>query len=303
MMNTHALDPVLIAGPTASGKSELAIRLAERDGGCVINADASQVYACWRVLSARPDDDDLRRAPHRLFGHVAATRRYSAGEWRREALSAIAVAQRDGLRPIVVGGTGLYFSALTDGLADIPPIPPEVRARSDAMLAEGTAAMLAEIDPETRARIDTSNPMRVQRAWDVLTATRRGLAWWHDQAPRTGIAAAARIVVMPGTPGLERNIVRRIDVMLDRGVLDEVRAVLELDLPPDLPAARAIGAAEFARHLRGDATLDDARAATALATRRFAKRQRTWLRGRMADWTWADPSASDLLALVPKRRS
>ncbi|WP_184150643.1 tRNA (adenosine(37)-N6)-dimethylallyltransferase MiaA [Amaricoccus macauensis] len=301
MMNMDSLDPVLIAGPTASGKSELAIRLAERDGGCVINADASQVYACWRVLSARPDEEDLKRAPHRLFGHVAATRRYSTGDWRRAALDAIAVAQRDGLRPIVVGGTGLYFSALTDGLADIPSIPPEVRARSDAMLSDGTAMMLAEIDPETRSRIDTANPMRVQRAWDVFTATGRGLAWWHAHAPASGIATSARIVVMPASPALERNIARRIDVMLAHGVLDEVRAFGELDASADLPAARAIGAAEFGRHLRGDASLDEARAATAIATRRFAKRQRTWLRGRMADWAWADPSERDLLALVPAR--
>lgn len=299
-MNTDPLDPVLIAGPTASGKSELAIRLAERDGGCVINADASQVYACWTVLSARPGFDDLRRAPHRLFGHVAATRRYSTGDWRREALRAIAVAQRDGLRPIVVGGTGLYFSALTDGLAEIPPIPPDVRARSEAMLARGQAAeMLAELDAETRARIDAANPMRIQRAWDVLTATGHGLAWWHAQAPGTGLRASARIVVMPETPALDRNIGHRLDVMLARGVLDEVRAFLDLGIPPDLPAARAIGAPEFARHLRGEVSLDEARAAAALATRRFAKRQRTWLRGRMADWTWADPADGDMLALVP----
>jgi tRNA dimethylallyltransferase len=167
------------------------------------------------------------------------------------------------------------------------------------MLSDGTAVMLAEIDPETRSRIDTANPMRVQRAWDVFTATGRGLAWWHAHAPASGIATSARIVVMPASPALERNIARRIDVMLAHGVLDEVRAFGELDVSADLPAARAIGAAEFGRYLRGDASLDDARAATEIATRRFAKRQRTWLRGRMADWAWADPSEGDLLALVP----
>ncbi|HVL21001.1 MAG TPA: tRNA (adenosine(37)-N6)-dimethylallyltransferase MiaA [Amaricoccus sp.] len=305
-MNPRPLAPVLIAGPTASGKSELALRLAERDGGVVVNADASQVYACWRLLSARPDDADLARAPHRLFGHVAADRRYSAGDWRREALAAIAVAQRGGLRPIVVGGTGLYFAALLDGLAEIPPIPPEVRGRSEALLGDGAAGIaamradLARDDPETLAGLDAANPMRLQRAWDVLTATGHGLAWWHAQAPTPGIAAAARIVVMPETTALDRNIRRRLDAMVAGGVLDEVRAFLALGLPPDLPAARAIGAADFARHLRGEASLDAALASAAIATRQFAKRQRTWLRGRMADWAWADPATSDLLALLPR---
>lgn len=303
MMKRGSLDPILIAGPTASGKSGLALRLAERDGGVIINADASQVYACWRILSARPDDSDLARAPHRLFGHVAASRRHSAGDWRREALAAIAVARRDGLRPIVVGGTGLHFAALLDGLAEIPPIPPEVRARSEALLAAGTAAMLADLarhDPETLSRIDAANPMRVQRAWDVLTATGRGLAWWHARMPTPGIAAAARIVVMPETSALDRSIRRRLGAMVAGGVLDEVRAFLSLGLAPDLPASRAIGAADFARHLRGEATLDAALASAATATRQLAKRQRTWLRGRMAGWTWADPASADLLALVSR---
>lgn len=305
MISTQPLDPVLIAGPTASGKSALALRLAERDGGCIINADASQVYACWRVLSARPDEADLRRAPHRLFGHVAATRRYSAGDWRREALAAIATAQRDSLRPIVVGGTGLYFSALVDGLAEIPPIPPEVRARSDALLAHGTAAMLADLerlDPATLARIDAANPMRVQRAWDVLTATGRGLAWWHAHAAGAGLPAAARVVVLPETPALDDTIARRLDTMLAAGALDEVRAFLDLGIAPELPAARVIGAEPFAAHIRGSLSLDSAIAATVTATRQFAKRQRTWLRGRMADWTVADPAATDPLSLVPPPR-
>ena len=167
---------VLIAGPTASGKSALALALAERDGGSIVNADASQVYACWRVLTARPDDAELARAPHRLYGHVACAARHSAGDWLREAAAAIEDARRCGLRPIVVGGTGLYFDALGGGLADIPAVPAEVRARSQAMLDAGEIGrMVAELDPETLARIDRRNPMRVQRAWEVLTATGRGL--------------------------------------------------------------------------------------------------------------------------------
>lgn len=301
MMNVLSLNPVLIAGPTASGKSELAIRIAERDGGCVINADASQVYSCWRILSARPDDADLARAPHRLFGHVPGTCRYSAGDWSRDARAAIAAARNDGLRPIVVGGTGLYFSTLTDGLSEIPPIPPDVRARSDAMLKEGMAAMLADLqsrDIETFSGIDAANPRRVQRAWEVLTATGRGLAWWHAQAPGTAMETAARIVVMPETSALDLNITGRLREMLANGALDEVERFLALGIAPSLPAARVIGAAQFASHLRGEITLDAAIAAAATATRQFAKRQRTWLRSRMADWRIVAPGPG-LLSSVP----
>lgn len=295
------LDPVLIAGPTASGKSELALRLAEREGGVVINADASQVYACWRVLSARPDDADLARAPHRLYGHVAPGVRHSAGDWRREALDAIAVARRDGLRPIVVGGTGLYFSALTEGLSPIPPIPPEIRAQSEARLAEGLPAMLADLDNDrdTLARLDTANPMRVQRAWEVLAATGHGLAWWHAQAQPAGMAAAARIVVMPDTERLNQRINRRLQAMIAAGALDEVRRFLTLGVSPELPAARVIGARELAAHLHGDTSRAEAVEATLVATRQFAKRQRTWLRSRMATWTWIDPATRDGLEVVP----
>lgn len=295
------LDPVLIAGPTASGKSELALRLAEREGGVVINADASQVYACWRVLSARPDDADLARAPHRLYGHVAPDVRHSAGDWRREALDAIAVARRDGLRPIVVGGTGLYFSALTEGLSPIPPIPPEIRAQSEARLAEGLPAMLADLDHDrdTLARLDTANPMRVQRAWEVLAATGHGLAWWHAQAQPAGMAAAARIVVMPDTERLNQRIDRRLQAMIAAGALDEVRRFLTLGIAPELPAARVIGARELAAHLCGDTSRAEAMEATLVATRQFAKRQRTWLRSRMAKWTWIDPATRDGLEVVP----
>lgn len=295
------LDPILIAGPTASGKSELALRLAEREGGVIINADASQVYACWRILSARPADDDLSRAPHRLYGHVAPVVRYSAGDWRREALAAIAVAQRDGLRPIVVGGTGLYFSALTEGLSAIPPIPPEVRVRSQARLAEGLVAMLADLanDQDTLAQLDIANPMRVQRAWEVLAATGHGLAWWHAHARPVGIRSAARIVVMPETGRLNQRISQRLLAMVAAGAIDEVRAFLIQGIAPELPAARVIGAREFTTYLDGKMSRAEAIEATLVATRQFAKRQRTWLRGRMADWTWIDPGPCDALNTAP----
>jgi tRNA dimethylallyltransferase len=199
---------VLIAGPTASGKSALALALAERHRGCVVNADALQVYACWRVLTARPGDAELARVPHMLYGHVGCDVRYSVGAWLRDVAEALAEARRRDLRAIVVGGTGLYLSALTEGLADIPQIPPEVRARSEALLGAGRldalVADLARHDPATLARIDRSNPMRVQRAWEVLAATGRGLSQWHrtTRPPLVPPAATVRMVVEPETSRL-----------------------------------------------------------------------------------------------------
>ncbi len=175
--------PVVIAGPTASGKSALALAIAERDGGWVINADALQVYHCWRVLTARPDVADERRAPHRLYGHVACDAAYSVGHWLRDLADALDAARAARARPVVVGGTGLYLEAATRGLHAVPPIPPDVRARSAAALGAGRLGALiddlARGDPETLARIDRDNPMRVQRAWEVLTATGRSLSDWR----------------------------------------------------------------------------------------------------------------------------
>ena len=168
--------PVLIAGPTASGKSALALEIAEKQGGVVVNADASQVFDCWRIVTARPSAEEEARAPHRLYGHVAYDAPYSAGHWLREVVPLLSGAQR----PIIVGGTGLYFSALTEGMAEIPPTPAEVRAEGDSMSLED---LLSALDPQTAARIDVQNRARVQRAWEVLTATGRALADWQDDTP------------------------------------------------------------------------------------------------------------------------
>lgn len=282
--------PLVIAGPTASGKSALAIALAERDGGVVINADASQVYACWRILTARPDEDDLARAPHLLYGHVAPARRYSAGDWLREVSAAIAAARRDGLRPIIVGGTGLYLGAMTDGLAAIPPVPEEVRAQSQVLLDSGAIGSMLETlqrrDPETFARIDRANPMRVQRAWDVLTATGRGLSEWHrDTSPPVLPATdAVRLVLEPDIDALNQRIEARFETMLARGALDECRRFMTLEIDPKLPSARVLGAPPLIAYLDGALSLDEAVRDSVMATRQYAKRQRTWLRNRMADW-------------------
>ena len=279
------MQPVLIAGPTASGKSALAMELAARDGRVIVNADALQVHDQWRVLTARPSVADEAAVPHALYGHLARGAAYSVGHWLREVEPLLA-------RPVViVGGTGLYLTALTQGLAPIPAIPPEVRAEADALLAGGgLAALLAGVDPATAAGIDRANPARVQRAWEVLRATGRGLADWQSGAtlPLLPLADAETLLVMPDRDTLAARIERRFDAMLAHGALDEVRAALP-HWQPDAPWARAIGAPELVAHLRGQITLPQATDAAKAATRQYAKRQRTWFRGRMADWQRVTP--------------
>lgn len=277
-ISRHA--PVLIAGPTASGKSALAMALAARDGRIIVNADALQVYANWRVLTARPTAADEAAHHHALYGHIARDAPYSAGHWLREVLPFLT-------RPVViVGGTGLYFAALTGGLVEIPPTPAALRALADARrTTEGSAALLAELDAPTRAKIDPANPMRVQRAWEVLHATGRGLADWHRD---TGAAAlplsdCEAVVLRPEVAWLDARIARRFGAMLTAGALAEARAELPL-WNPALASARAIGAPELVAHLQGRLTLPEATLAATLASRQYAKRQRTWFRSRMREW-------------------
>ncbi|GAB1379974.1 tRNA (adenosine(37)-N6)-dimethylallyltransferase MiaA [Pararhodobacter aggregans] len=278
--------PVLIAGPTASGKSALALRIAQAQGRSVVNADALQVHDSWRVLTARPPAEDEALAPHRLYGHVGHDDAYSVGHWLREVTPLLAE------NPVIVGGTGLYFLALTEGLAEIPPTPPEIRAEADQRLAEqGLAALLEELDPDSRARLDPQNPARVQRAWEVLKATGRGIAAWQAEtgAPVLPLSQATGLVMMPRIDWLNARIDARFETMLAQGALDEARAALP-HWPADqsLPTAplwtKAIGAPELIAHLRGQMSLDEARDAATLATRQYAKRQRSWFRKRMAQW-------------------
>lgn len=272
--------PVLIAGPTASGKSALALALAARDGRTIVNADALQVYANWRILTARPTAEEEAAAPHALYGHIARDAPYSVGHWLRDLAPFLA-------RPVViVGGTGLYFTALTTGLADIPPTPPEIRAEADHRReTEGHAALLAELDPATAARIDRLNPARIQRAWEVLRSTGRGLAAWQDETapPLLPLDQAEALLLMPETGWLNARIDRRFDSMIAQGALDEARA----ELPhwhPTRPSSRAIGAPELIAHLQGTLSLPAAIAAAKTASHQYAKRQRTWFRSRMGDW-------------------
>lgn len=275
--------PVLIAGPTASGKSALALEIAERCGGVVVNADASQVYGCWRVITARPDASEESRAPHALYGHVDWRVRYSAGQWLREARPLLdAFRAGNGPRPIITGGTGLYFQTLTGGMADIPATPAEIRAQGDALpLPE----LIAALDGETAGRIDIANRARVQRAWEVHRATGRGLAAWQADTPPPVLALAdcVPIVFDVDKAWLEDRIRRRFDLMLEAGALDEVRA-MRADYDPTFPAFRAIGVPELVAYLDRDIDLDTARDRASVATRQFAKRQRTWFRSKMADW-------------------
>jgi tRNA dimethylallyltransferase len=278
--------PVVIAGPTASGKSALALQIAQTQGGVVVNADALQVWDCWRVLSARPSLADEAAAPHLLYGHKSPGQDYSVGHWLRDLAPVLADHAAGGPRPIIVGGTGLYLSALTEGLAEIPATPAQVRALADRRLAaEGAAALLAELDPATAARIDPLNPARVQRAWEVQAATGRGLAAWQDDTPPPALPlnACTALVVEADRDWLAERIDRRFDLMLAEGALDEVRAVLPIWESGAL-WAKAIGAPELVAHLRGEVDLATARTLAQAASRQYAKRQRTWFRSRMRDW-------------------
>lgn len=273
--------PVLIAGPTASGKSALALEIAQRQGGVVINADAIQVFANWRVLTARPSPEDEAQAEHLLYGHIAGHAAYSVGHWLREVTPLL-----QGKRPIITGGTGLYFTALTQGLAEIPATPAEVRALADQRLAaEGREVLLSELDAQSRQRIDPLNPMRVQRAWEVLHSTGKGIAAWQDDTPPPllPLQTCFPIVFDVDKDWLNTRIARRFDLMLQQGALAEAETNLP-DWDPSQLSAKAIGAPELIAHLRGDLSLDEAREAATIATRQFAKRQRTWFRSKMKDW-------------------
>ncbi|MFW5642166.1 MAG: tRNA (adenosine(37)-N6)-dimethylallyltransferase MiaA [Roseicyclus sp.] len=273
--------PVLIAGPTASGKSALALRIAETGGGVIVNADALQVYEGWRLLTARPSAAEEARAPHLLYGHVPFEAEHSVGDWLR----AVAPILGEAARPIIVGGTGLQFRALTEGLAEIPPTPPGIRAAAEALEPAALLADLDREDPVLAARIDRRNPARLRRAWEVLRATGRPLSSWQAETgpPLLPLQAAAPILVDADRDWLAARIEARFDAMLAAGVLEEARA--------NLPrwdraggARKAIGAPELIAHLRGETTLAEAREAAIVASRQYAKRQRTWFRARMGGW-------------------
>ncbi|MBB6254013.1 tRNA (adenosine(37)-N6)-dimethylallyltransferase MiaA [Nitrospirillum iridis] len=284
---------VVIGGPTASGKSRLALDLAVRLGGIVINADSMQVYQGLGLLTAQPGPDDLARAPHRLYSTVPPSRRMSAAHWRDLALAEIR-ACGDRL-PILAGGTGLYLRTLMSGIADIPAIDEAVREAAKALHARvGGPAFhqdLAARDPEGAARLASGDTQRLVRAWEVVVGTGRALGDWQRQAAATAPTDLVfhTLVVDPPRDRLYANGDVRFATMVGQGALDEVRALLALDLDPDLPAMKALGVPELAAHLAGTLSLDEAVALAQRHTRNYAKRQTTWFRHQMPDARRVDP--------------
>jgi tRNA dimethylallyltransferase len=281
---------ILIAGPTASGKSALALRWAEERGGAIVNADSMQVYRELRVLTARPPAAEEARVPHHLYGHVPGAEAYSAGRFVAEVSDAIATIEVSGRLPIIVGGTGLYFKALIDGLSPVPAIPDDVRSAWRTTAAEIGAselhAILASRDPEMAARLRPTDPQRVTRALEVLEATGRSLAYWQT-LPGTAVLKSEdveRYVVSVERDELYRRCDARFERMLEGGALAEVEALAALGLPPGLPVMGALGVRPLMQLLAGNMSREDAAAQAKADTRKFVKRQITWIAGNMSAW-------------------
>jgi tRNA dimethylallyltransferase len=294
-------DAVLIAGPTASGKSALALKLA-RDFGCaVINADSMQVYRELRILSARPDDAEQAIAPHYLYGFVSALEPFSVGKWLEAAADALADCRSKRLVPLIVGGTGLYFAALTNGLSPIPEIHASIRVEARQRLAEiGNERFHAELalrDPVMAARLAPGDSQRLVRAWEVIEATGQSLAEWQQlKSPPVLTGSLASFVLKPDRTWLNARIASRFEGMIKAGALDEVRALIGKGLDPQLPAARALGVPQLIAHLEGRLSIEDAISQAVGETRRYAKRQMTWFRHQMPEWTVIERSGPDEIA-------
>lgn len=294
---------ILIAGPTASGKSALALALAEATGGIVINADAMQVYRDLRVITARPTPEEEARAPHLLYGHVDAAVNYSVGRYLRDAAPALAQAQQLGRMPIFVGGTGLYFKALTQGLSAMPPVPADIRdAVRGKLAAQGPEALHVELmsrDPEGAARLFPRDRVRIARALEVLLATGRPLADWQREGMQPLLAGegVVKLFLAPDRAALYARIDARFERMLAEGALDEARALAQRGLDPLLPAMKAHGVPWLIRHLRGEILLAEAVEKAKQDTRHYAKRQFTWFRHQAEGWTWAAPEEAEAVVV------
>lgn len=288
---------LLILGPTASGKSALALALAERMDGEIVNADSMQVYADLRVLTARPTAEDEARVPHHLYGHVDAATRYSAGAWLRATTSALADIAARGKTQIVVGGTGLYFRALTDGLDDIPEPPREMRAELEARAArEGPVALhaeLAALDPQGAAQIEPRDAPRIVRALSVMLHSGQPIASWRTGASPSAHPAFLRIALMPERAPLYAAIDSRFAAMVAGGAVDEARSFLARGLDPGLPAMKAHGLPRLAAHLRGEISMSEACDLAAQDTRQYAKRQFTWIANQTPDWPRVSAASLD----------
>lgn len=304
-----AAPPILIAGPTAGGKSGLALRLAERLGGVVINADSMQVYRELRVLTARPSLEDEARAPHALYGFVAGAEGYSAGRYAGDAARALADARRQGWRPIFVGGTGLYFKTLIEGLSPIPAIDAGIREHWRSEASEKGAprlhAILSTRDPAMAERLAPGDTQRIVRALEVLEATGISLLEWQrlPREPVLDLAQAIAIVAAPDRPELHRRIDMRLAAMMQQGALAEAAQLAASALDDSLPIMGALGLRPLMRHLAGEGTREETLAAMQTETRQYAKRQLTWARSNMLAWKWLsekemESSATDSITFI-----
>jgi len=280
---------LLVAGPTASGKSALALRIAAEVGGDIVNADSMQVYADLQILTARPAAAEAARAPHHLYGVADAADPWSVGRWLSAAREVLAAIAARGRTAIMVGGTGLYFRALTQGLADIPPVPADVRARAEALFDDLGEALfrerLAEVDPPAAARIAPGDRQRLTRAFEVWSASGAPLTRWQaGSAPALAAGAWRGVVVEPPRETLYARCDARFLGMIEAGALDEVERLVTRGLPASSPALKALGVSALAACLRGDISLAEATAQAQMETRRYAKRQLTWFRRQTADW-------------------
>jgi tRNA dimethylallyltransferase len=298
-----SVDAVLIAGPTASGKSAAALALAERIGGALINADSMQVYREAQILTARPGEAEVSHAKHLLFGHVSAFERYSVARFVEDAARALEQVQTLGLLPIFVGGTGLYFGALTSGIAQMPRVSQSVRLAAKAERERlGAAAFFAELarrDPRTTVKLRASDTQRTLRAWEVLESTGRPLADWQTAPTPTLLAdlKLARFVLSPPREELHRRIEARFDAMVEAGALEEAVRLAGID--PVLPSAKILGRRELLGAAGGEISIDEAKTRAKAATRQYAKRQLTWFRHRMTDWLWLeDVPFSNIIATM-----
>ena len=292
MKKTLGRRAILIAGPTASGKSALAIRLAQTLDGVVVNADSMQVYRDLRIITARPSLEEERQVPHRLFGHVDAAENYSVARWLADVGREITMIEAEGRLPILVGGTGLYFRALTEGLSDIPAVPEAVRAElrawAEGRTAEEIHARLEAVDPSTAARLRPSDPQRNLRALEVFMATGKPLSAFHDS--RSGavldVASCVAVFLEPDRDALRQRIDTRFETMMDSGAMEEVEALMVRGLDPALPAMRAHGVPGLIRALRNEISVAEAVAIGKADTRRYAKRQHTWFRHQAPEFEW-----------------
>lgn len=286
---------MLIAGPTASGKSALALELAQATDGVIINTDSMQVYRDLRILTARPTLAEEARAPHRLYGHVDAAVNFSAGSWVIDAATALGEARAQRRLPIFVGGSGLYFKALTRGLSAVPPVPAEirdgVRARLERDGVEALHAELARVDPDTAERLKPRDRIRIARALEVIEATGRSLTDWHREGlpPLLPPDTFSAVFLAPERDALYARIDARFDAMLESGALDEVGALAARGLDPLLPAMKAHGVPALIRHLKGEITRKEAAEVGRADTRHYAKRQFTWFRHQLPEFEWVKP--------------